>query len=164
VQIRRDHQGGKGLAIGALAVSGLATVVLVGLFAVGISGAFDDWDTGGASPTVASAASTTVGTCTAVLGSSDHQVVDCSQPHDEEVYFVAALDDGDFPGAEEVSLEADSLCSLHFRSYVGSAYYDSDLDYDYYVPDDTEWYAGERRAVCVIATDGATTSARASGR
>jgi hypothetical protein len=160
VQINRRQQGGKWLAIGALIVDGLI-IAVIGLFiTLGVNGVFDELGR----RDVNAAASSVVGTCSRAQGLGEHVLVPCSRPHDEEVFWVASLDEGDYPGDTSLDDEANGVCTQHFRTYVGRAYEESDLDYDYYAPTEEEWSQGEHRVICVITTDLATTSARNSGR
>lgn len=45
---------------------------------------------------------------------------------------------------------ADDLCFESFESYVGAAYEESELDFNYYVPTEDSWAAGDRVVTCVL--------------
>ena len=164
VKIKRSGQDGREMAIAALAVDAVAVVLTVVVTVLAFNGVFKGFDFSERSWRVADAGSTTVGACTVGNAAGGRDLVECTNEHDEEIYWVGTLDEGDFPGESEVGSEGDALCLQHFRSYVGTGYDDSSLDYDFYAPDATEWSYGEHRVVCVILTDGATSSARSSGR
>ena len=50
----------------------------------------------------------------------DLEAVPCDQPHDNEVFHVFDLDDGDFPGADEVKELGLDGCEPELQPYVGS--------------------------------------------
>jgi len=160
VQISRRGEGGKWLAIGALVLDGVIIAALVLFTALAVNGVFDQIGR----RDVSSAASAVVGTCSRTHGLALHTVVPCSTPHDEEVFWVTSLDEGDYPGGTSLDDEADGVCVQHFRTYVGKPVEESDLDYDYYTPTESEWAAGEHRVICVIVTERATATARNSYR
>ncbi len=79
--------------------------------------------------------------------------VPCDQPHDAEVYGVTTVptdDDETFPGDDQIATTADDLCFESFESYVGAAYEESELDFNYYVPTEDSWAAGDRVVTCVL--------------
>lgn len=96
--------------------------------------------------------------------------VDCDEPHGAEVYAVVELPQGDgapFPGDTEVAEAADELCLAEFDGYVGAAYEDSALYYNYYLPIEESWAEGDRMVTCLLLDfDGAplTGSMEDSGR
>lgn len=147
VQTGRRRQAGRGLAVGGLVAAGLWTVALataLALFA-------DSWD--GRLGPVASAGSTSEQQCLASpqgQASSRWTTADCAQPHDGEVYLVAPLGDGAWPGQDTVDTRADDACYDAFHPYVGRSYLTSAYDYGFFGPDADEWSAGERRVVCVV--------------
>jgi hypothetical protein len=143
---RRDEEG-RGLAIAGIAISGFWTFVVAVVAAAALSGVFDYSREGN----LDDAASTTVGTC---LHKHPSRVVDCSSSHEQEVFSVPALQDGPWPGEEEVDSEADDLCYYHFEKYVGISYDDSDFDYTFYAPSEQEWARGRHEVVCVVTPFG----------
>lgn len=76
--------------------------------------------------------------------------VDCAEPHDNEVYFAADLDDGAYPGDEEVAAAADDLCFASFEPFVGIDYFDSILDFAWLVPTAGSWAQGDREVICFL--------------
>ena len=77
-------------------------------------------------------------------------VVSCDEPHTDEVYLTFDIDDGDFPGDEEVSRIADERCIAEFETFVGHAYADSVLDFYWSVPTQRTWRMGDREVVCIV--------------
>jgi hypothetical protein len=154
VQNGRRQLGGTGLAIAGIVLGG-CWVVLGGLIALGaVFASTDSAELG----RVRDAGSTAVGTCLQAPGDSDvaGTLVDCSVRHDAEVYLVRSLAGADdpWPGSDDVETDADDVCNDGFEDYVGESYVDSDYDYGFFDPDESEWREGERRVVCVVLPGG----------
>lgn len=77
-------------------------------------------------------------------------VVSCDEPHTDEVYLTFDIDDGEFPGDEEVGRIADERCVAEFETFVGHAYADSILDFYWSVPTQRTWRMGDREVVCIV--------------
>lgn len=77
------------------------------------------------------------------------EVVPCDEPHDNEVYLVFDLADGDFD-ASAVQSDADTGCLDAFDAFVGTPYEDSRLDYFNLTPTADSWDAGDREVVCSL--------------
>lgn len=75
-------------------------------------------------------------------------IVDCDQPHDNEIYHVAEITDSDFPGSDAVEAKADSECIDAFESFVGTPYDVSELAAGWLVPTEDSWAEGDRSVVC----------------
>lgn len=74
----------------------------------------------------------------------------CSEPHDAEV-FAAITHDGDFPGAEELRVEAEERCTAEFEGFVGLPYAESELSFSVLSPTEDGWErAGDRESLCVL--------------
>lgn len=101
----------------------------------------------------------TVGTCVqdplagATEGQvSDIQTVDCTQPHDEEVFAVYDMPGGSsdpFPGDQAVIDESNTGCQGRFEAYVGRDYFSSELDITTIYPTAMSWAMGDREVVCM---------------
>ena len=77
--------------------------------------------------------------------------VPCGDPHDNEVFALIDLEDGDYPGVEDVSEEGFMRCMDEFEGYVGAAYDETDLIFDPYLyPTEQTWEAGDREVVCAL--------------
>lgn len=97
---------------------------------------------------------------------SDVPVVECSEPHDNEVYYLFDLPDGDFPGTASVENSAQDGCLAQFEAYVGEPYETSVLGIWPLYPTAGSWDQGDREIVCVLYDiDGTplTGSVRGSG-
>ncbi len=102
---------------------------------------------------------------------TDVTVVPCTQPHQQEVYALAAypLPAGTektaaYPGEAVLKAFADGACLGAFSGYVGSDYRDSSLFFTYLLPSARGWQAGDDRDVtCVITTTGSTRTSSVKG-
>lgn len=95
-----------------------------------------------------------VGTCfdDVVAGEvGDVPIVDCAEAHDNEVYHLFDLPDGDFPGSSAVGSAADQGCFDAFPTFVGIDYQSSVLVYSGLVPTEESWEKGDdREVVCYL--------------
>lgn len=93
--------------------------------------------------------------------------VDCSQPHEAEVYHVFEITGlgRDFD-EEAVARRADQGCRAAFEEYVGTPYLESELYSNHFSPLREGWEAGDRTVVCFLFPEqGALTgSVQGSGR
>lgn len=88
---------------------------------------------------------------------SDLNGVPCEQPHDMEVYALAAHDDaGAYPGREALGLFGEEVCRSEFEGYVGAPYETEPiLDIRYFTPEPDGWSEGDRGITCaLVAIDG----------
>ena len=75
----------------------------------------------------------------------------CRQPHDAEVYLVTDHpDQAAYPGIDLLSEWAEPICYARFEGYTGVPYQDSALDFDYLLPSNVTWSAGDREVICVV--------------
>ena len=82
---------------------------------------------------------------------SEVPVVPCSEAHDNEVFHIFEVPDGDFPGDEALDEAAAEECVPAFESFVGIAYMDSGLDYFPLTPTEAGWTVyGDREIVCSV--------------
>ncbi len=77
------------------------------------------------------------------------ELVDCDDPHDNEVYLLVNLNDGPYD-AERVDIEADAACLDAFFGYVGQVYEDSALGYFTLTPTEAGWAEGDREVICSL--------------
>lgn len=78
-------------------------------------------------------------------------LIECSQPHDNEVYAEVTMSGDAFPGDEAVGDFAFDTCLVEFESYVGETYVNSPLDYTYLGPTEDSWNgASDRTVLCVL--------------
>jgi hypothetical protein len=80
----------------------------------------------------------------------DVPVVDCSEPHDNEVYATVTVEGDSFPGDQQVADHADRVCHAAFEDFVGLDYQSSVLDFGWLVPTTDSWAAGDRLVTCFI--------------
>ena len=57
--------------------------------------------------------------------------------------------DGDFPGADELNRQAESMCISAFDEYVGADYLTSSLDATWMIPTKDSWAQKDRTIVCL---------------
>ena len=98
-----------------------------------------------------------VGQCFQDWTAGDTQVmaVDCSTPHDNEVYYVAELTDDDLPSENDLENRSLGLCLASFEPYVGALPDETTLDYGWLFPSDESWSEGDRDIACYLfAKDG----------
>ncbi|WP_017582594.1 septum formation family protein [Nocardiopsis valliformis] len=89
----------------------------------------------------------------ASVSASVVEVVDCSEPHEFEVFHVEELPQGDFPGEAEVSAAAVEACEgENFESFVGVEYPSSEIYSWSLVPQASDWEeSGYREIVCYLS-------------
>ena len=81
---------------------------------------------------------------------SSLDLVDCSQPHDNEVFAEVVMGGGAFPGTEALFEFGFDTCLLEFEAYVGEPYAESSLDYTFLSPSEESWADGDRTFVCFL--------------
>lgn len=81
---------------------------------------------------------------------SDVPMVDCSEPHDREVFHTFTVADGEFPGEDALMAQAEDLCIPVFEEYVGTAYGTSRLGIQPIMPTQDSWDDGDREVVCAL--------------
>lgn len=150
----------------------VATVALVAAVACGGDDSASDSSASTATATtVATATATATAVATADIGSgdvfqlevgqcfddpdefgviSDVEMIDCAEPHDNEVYALFDLPAGPFPGVSIVEGEALEGCMAAFEPYVGLDYASSILDYTWLTPTPRSWENDDREIVCVL--------------
>ena len=157
VQIGRGGGKGRWMAIVGIVLGALWTVFLT---IVIVADAQDDEPTPPGGPTPPGAvrrdvATLKAGDCTARIPEGrvgEVPVIDCAQPHREEVYAVLTLPGSKYPGDTEVENQANELCNDKLDSMLTD---DAELPaghdmYDH-VPDHGPWATGENSATCRIA-------------
>lgn len=80
----------------------------------------------------------------------DVDAVPCDVPHDNEVYAIFELPDGDFPGNDELVRLSNEGCLQRFADFVGAEYETSRLDVFSLFPSQTSWEDGDREVVCAV--------------
>lgn len=77
-------------------------------------------------------------------------LIGCEEPHDNQVFALFDLPDGDFPGDAAVADQARDGCLGRFEDHVGTPYGDSELFAAWLPPTEASWEAGDRQVVCVL--------------
>lgn len=90
-------------------------------------------------------------------------VVPCDTPHDNEVFAVVTLPDGDFPGQEGLQSVAEEECVAAFEEYVGVPYDESDFVVFPIPPSSDSWEQGDRELLCTLFLEGEQTTGSAEG-
>ena len=121
------------LLVGVLMV--LASACSATVLSLDVGECFDDWDGSldGATQEV-----------------SDVPVVDCAEPHDNEVYSVSNMPAGSFPGDTAIEDWTIARCEETFDRYVGTAYVDSRLDFGALFPTQDTWDDGDTEVICFL--------------
>lgn len=78
------------------------------------------------------------------------ETVDCSKPHDAEVFFLHKVEGNDYPGQESLGSTAEQVCVAAFQGYVGKSYEESSLDATWFVPTTKSWSQNDHEIVCMI--------------
>jgi hypothetical protein len=146
VQIKRRGESGKGQAIAGIVIGGLVTAFGAGLLAIAILVGFSEGIAEGDSVPVDSLA---VGECfDDGWGSDEAYRVSCSDAHDGEIVSNVTLPTGPYPGDSEVDDLSHARCDAEFAKYVGNTVDKSELESDYWYPDEGDWDSGDRLIVC----------------
>jgi len=84
----------------------------------------------------------------------DVDVVDCTTPHDGQVYAQVPLDFTDFPGDAQLSSAADSACSAQDAVVLDQGMRGIDtISTTWYAPLEADWADSEHVATCVVESD-----------
>lgn len=163
VGLARTHarrRPGRRLAVASLIISG---VWIFGLVTTGLVFLIGDAGSGGPSGSPSSSPTTRVvmtdlrsGQCVDlpyyVPQSQDWlDVIDCSVPHNAEVYEVGDLPDGAYPGDTLVQNAVDQLCDTALVAFSGST--NSRLDTYEILPTQDTWNMHDRGYACVAVDD-----------
>lgn len=187
----REGRAARSFGIAAVAVSVVWTLVVVGLYAallVTVFRTLDDsglpfedtwssgaWDEAGQDgvdlpPGPAgekSWAELTVGDCFDGPDIPDDSatvpLVPCDDEHVSEVFAVADLPDGAWPGQAVVDEQAFDRCLDEFTEFVGEPYAESSLYLWTVTPVEEGWAYGDREAFCVVEPGHGTVSGTLEG-
>lgn len=99
----------------------------------------------------------------------DVDTVDCSEPHDLELFTkvdIKGFDDA-YPGEEPLATWLFGQCAERFGAYVGSSFVTTDYFILTITPDDELWESGDRNGLCAVYlsdADGNVITATGSAR
>lgn len=141
----KKGQGGRGLAIAGLVLSGLwalgiaALVVFLVIFDKG----------------TVSATNVEAGDCLTELPASGLVIaVDtapCDEPHKGEIFSVMTMPDGDFPGQFAIE-EYQNKCAPELENYSPDAVADPEVGLFVLYPSEDSWGQGDRAVTCIATT------------
>jgi hypothetical protein len=178
-QIKRNGQGGRGMAIAGLVISGVWILIIVVAILAAIlsppstttpSATAPFGSTPFSSAPVSSAplgGSTagqrtliddlTVGECVSDLGQPTSTrsvtVVPCTEPHVGELYAIYQLDkQGPYPGRDAVHSLAEQGCNDRAAAYAPTAFNDATIGIYMLVPIEAGWSSGDRTTDCFAKT------------
>ncbi|HEV7421004.1 MAG TPA: DUF4190 domain-containing protein [Mycobacterium sp.] len=143
---KNGQEGGRGLAIAGLVLSGLWAVgaaVLVALFF------FVAKDNVVATDLKVGDCITEVPTSTKVL---TLPTTECSQPHGGEVYAVLTMPDGSYPGASAID-EWQNKCPEELQSFSPEAMADDSVGVFVLYPTQETWDQGDRAITCIATLE-----------
>jgi serine/threonine-protein kinase len=187
-QTKRTGQNGRGMAIAGIVLSALWTVGVLLLIILAVasstpSGPVTPTTFPTASPTaepsteppVTSAPSTAisatelqVGDCLNDLTNSTDvsslPSVDCTQPHQGEVFAVFDLPPGPYPGADGVDELVSKGCNARLAEYSPGAPSDDAVGLFSVYPLEQNWERGDREVVCIAKATSGTTTGSIKGR
>lgn len=152
-QIKRSGQGGRGMAIAGLVLSGVWVLIVGGLIALAVAtSAQRDTSTGQvASSGTVSSRDLRPGDCLNNLRDSTDlrslPAVPCAQPHEGEVFAVFDLPSGAYPGQSQVDSLSESGCGTRFGGYSSSDPNNERLFVVY--PLESNWTRGDREVACI---------------
>ncbi|WP_228479688.1 septum formation family protein [Microbacterium abyssi] len=82
---------------------------------------------------------------------TDADVVPCSEPHADEVFYEFELEGDELPSDDEIMSQVEAQCVPAFTEFVGLDYYESTLDFWWITPTEQTWtQANDRVVQCVI--------------
>jgi len=165
-EIKRTGKRGRGMAVTALALSGVWVVALFGIGAWVASHQAQRDDTGtvvaGGDVGVASLA---LGDCLRDLPGAgggekvtDLSAVPCTQPHRGEVFALITMTAGKWPGTAVVNGQAEAQCPGRMATYAPKHATDASLEVLYLAPLQESWDIPKGRDIVCIATTTAPTT------
>ncbi len=82
---------------------------------------------------------------------SEVPAVPCSEPHDNEVYYIFDLDFPAWPGQTEIQNASDAGCIAEFAAFIGKPYEESTIDFYSLMPSQGSWEnMNDREVICSV--------------
>ncbi|WP_169738855.1 septum formation family protein [Jiangella gansuensis] len=81
---------------------------------------------------------------------SELTVIPCEEEHDQEVFAVFEVPDGEFPGSDAFEEQVATECVAEFETFVGLTYDESVLEIQWLEPTEDSWAQGDRELVCTV--------------
>ena len=152
LQRAKAGQGGRGMAIAGLVLSGLwvlGVVVLVAFLLI-----FDKGTVG--------ANEVKAGDCLTEMPASGLvltvDTASCDEPHKGEIFAVMTMPDGDFPGQSAIE-EYQNKCAPELVKYSPEAAGDPEVGLFVLYPSEDSWGEGDRTVTCIATSDTPRTGA-----
>jgi hypothetical protein len=80
--------------------------------------------------------------------------VSCDEPHDSELFAIVTVDDGIYPGVDDLVAVGQTKCQAVFADFVGIDFRSSALDFHFYYPTPSSWAQGDRKIFCLVGDPG----------
>ena len=78
-------------------------------------------------------------------------IVDCGEPHDNEIFAIYdEVGSGPYPGIDALLERARTGCIERFDAFVGISYFDSELEVFSITPSEDGWDDGDREVICSL--------------
>lgn len=157
-QIKRNGQGGRGMAIAGIVLSGAWVVVLI----VGVAlGGLDDAERDSTGTVTDGGQVSTfdlaVGDCLNDLEQdtelADIPAVPCTEPHEGEVFAVVTLGGAAYPGDDKLGETAQRRCLKELRAVSPKIIRDPAYDIYWLQPTDYTWARGDRELSCLVTRE-----------
>ncbi|CAM3530029.1 Septum formation-related domain-containing protein [Mycolicibacterium frederiksbergense] len=156
----KQGQGGRGMAIAGLVLSGLWVLVGIAVVAVLVANKDEISNSEFADifdPNSVNAADVGLGDCLSEIPSDASLVasvktVACTEPHKGEVYHVVTVPDGDFPG-ETAIIDYQDQCQPALEDFSPAAMADPEVGMFVLYPTADSWKRGDRAVTCIATTD-----------
>ena len=82
--------------------------------------------------------------------------VSCNEPHDSELYAIVTVEEGIYPGVDDLVEAGQTKCQAVFADFVGIDFRSSSLDFHFYYPTPSSWAQGDRSIFCLVGDPGLT--------
>ena len=89
--------------------------------------------------------------------------VPCDQPHDSELYAIVNVEEGIYPGVDDLEQAGRTKCQTVFTDFVGIDFRSSTLDFHFYYPTPSSWAQGDRSIFCLVSDPGLTVAGTLQG-
>ena len=97
----------------------------------------------------------------AIPASSDEAMVtkvECSEPHDSELFAKLSLNEARYPGAGNLIAQGEERCQILFGDFIGVKFSESSLEFSFYYPTPSSWVDGDRSIYCMASDPGLRTT------
>ena len=76
--------------------------------------------------------------------------IPCTEAHAQEVYATVTVAGHEFPGLDEIGIQASAGCLEEFEEFVGVPYTESLLEFSFLTPTEDSWSFGDRSVKCTL--------------